>query len=88
MSKQYYPWEVFFNETRGGLAIKYGTDDYWTPEELTAMMLTYIKEITTAYSEKEKGKRVGAPMRRCKTASKLHVSIFGIFERLDDQFRL
>ena len=63
LAKQYYPTEAYYNESRGGLAIKYG-EDFWTPEELTAMILTYMKEITTSYSEKEKGK-AGVVVRDC-----------------------
>ena len=51
LSAQHFPTEVYFNETRGGLCVK-SPADYWTPEELTAMILSHVKDITKAFGGK------------------------------------
>ena len=51
--RQYFPYEIYSNTTdmggRGHLCIKEGKDNYYTPEELTAMMIQHAKQITAKH---------------------------------------
>lgn len=47
--KQYFPYQFFSNETTHLTSIKY-EDNSYTPEELLAMMMTHIKDITKDFS--------------------------------------
>jgi len=48
VKKQYFPYEIYTNETSYGTAIKQEST-YYTPEELLAMMLQHAKDMTAAH---------------------------------------
>lgn len=49
--KQYFPYNIYTNETTGLTNIKVDETQY-TPEELTAMMLTHVKDMTNHFGGK------------------------------------
>lgn len=51
LTSQYFPYEFYMNETRGGLCLKQ-EDTFYTPEELIAMFMQYAKEMTHHFGGK------------------------------------
>ena len=54
IGKQYYAMDMYQNETRGGISFSQGKDGMnYSPEELTAMMLTHARDFTKDFGGKE-----------------------------------
>lgn len=51
IARQYFPYEFYMNETRGGLCVKL-EDTFYTAEELVAMFMQYAKETTANFGGK------------------------------------
>ena len=52
MKKDYFPYEIYANETTGSTCIKQ-EETYYTPEELMAMMMQHAKDMTANYGGKQ-----------------------------------
>lgn len=50
--KQYFPHDIYTNETNGHTSLKL-EETYYTPEELIAMLMQYAKDITAGYGGKQ-----------------------------------
>lgn len=50
--KQYFPYEIYTNQTSKNTCIKL-EDTYYTPEELIAMILNHVKEMTLNFGGKK-----------------------------------
>mmetsp|Transcript_64308 Transcript_64308/g.178013 ORF Transcript_64308/g.178013 Transcript_64308/m.178013 type:complete len:229 (+) Transcript_64308:146-832(+) len=55
VGKQYYAMDMYQNETRGGISFSQGKakEMNYSPEELTAMMLTHARDFTKDFGGKE-----------------------------------
>ena len=51
LKSQYFPYEVYTNDSWGGTCIKQ-EETYYTPEELMAMLFQHIKDMTKNYGGK------------------------------------
>jgi len=51
LNDHYFPTQIYYNDTKGGICIAHeeNEDDYFTPEELAAMVLTHVKDISKAF---------------------------------------
>ena len=53
MKKDYFPYEVYGNETMGGATCLKQEETFYTPEELMAMMMQHAKDMTANYGGKQ-----------------------------------
>lgn len=49
--KQYFPYQIYTNETTGATTFKM-EDTYYTPEELMALILQHVKDMSEAFGGK------------------------------------
>ena len=53
MKEDYFPYEVYGNETMGGTTCLKQEETFYTPEELMAMMMQHAKDMTANYGGKQ-----------------------------------
>jgi hypoxia up-regulated 1 len=53
MAKDYFPYKVYGNDTLGGTACLKQEETFYTPEEMTAMLMQHAKAMTANYGGKQ-----------------------------------